>query len=160
MVSQMSKNKTGLVVLDRCPKINFRNPSVDDVLSLMKVISAGPERGGAPEATLNYFEAESSEEKPQIRLHLLLAIPKSGSNEWLILFSEPSSQAFTLLATGLPTSDRFETRTCVGTVMQYRRECLLKMTDPCLRKAIECYLTHLSRSPELTWIDYFDCVRD
>lgn len=156
----MSNDRTGFVVLDRCPKFNSRNPSVDEVLSLMKVISAGSERGGAPEATLDYFETESPEKKPKLTLHLLLAIPESGSNEWLILFSKPGSQAFTLLANGLPKSDRFETRTCVGTVMQYRRECLLKMTDPCVRKAIEWFLSHLSRSPELTWIDYFDCVRD
>ncbi len=156
----MSDTRSSFVVLDRGSKTICRNPSVDDVLSLMEVMAAGPERGGAPEALLDYFEAESSEQEPKVTLRLLVAIPESGPNEWLVHFSIPRSRGSTLLANRLPQSDRFETRTCVGTVMRYRRECLLKIKDPCIREAIEWFLSHFSRSPELTWLNYFDCVRD
>jgi hypothetical protein len=160
MVSQMSSDRTGFVILERGAKIICRNPSVDEVLSLMKVISAGPERGGAPEAALDYFEGESSAQKPKASLLLLPTISGSSPVTWLVHFMIRGSRGSALLANRFPQSDLFETRTCVGTVMQYRRECLLKMTDPCIRKAIEWYLSHISRSPELTWIEYFDCVRD
>jgi hypothetical protein len=49
----MSDTRSSFVVLDRGSKTICRNPSVDDVLSLMEVMAAGPERGGAPEALQN-----------------------------------------------------------------------------------------------------------
>ena len=155
----MNDSHSGEVSMMRGSSIICRSPTTDDVISLMTKMELEDGMKGAPELVLEHAVAGSSGRHRQCDLLLLPAFHVKNPALWIAHFIVARGRGSKLLSSHSPIREEFEVRTCLGTVMKYRVECLLENSS-LIHHAIEWFLEHRSMCPDMIWIEYDDAVRD
>jgi hypothetical protein len=147
------------VVLKRGWKELQQDPSLEDVLALMRIVEADGGAVGPPDLALEFLRQAEAGSSVTAELLFMLAFSATKPPLWLVQFSTHESKRIKYLATGEPVLDVFVLRTCCGLVEKFRQECLLERSD-LLHEAILWFLKHGTACPSLTWLEYENVVRD
>ena len=156
----MTSKRSEKMLLERGDDIISTVPTADDVMSLIKTVQSEISIKGPPDLVLEYSTVDKFDEPTKHRLLLMLAFHRTKAAKWIVDFSIPKAPGMSmLLANRHPARDVFEVRTCCGAISEYRVECLVE-ESAILHRAVEWFLKHHTACPELTWLEYADCVRD
>lgn len=155
----MNMPSSGNLILGRGDDA-ISGPTLRDVLDAMSTVFDDEGRSVAPELVLDYFESAPSVKPVRYSLHLVLALHPKLPTTWVVhyLTSVVGGPAL-LLSSKAVTQAHFAPRNCCGLISEYRIECLISDTT-FVQAAIEWFLEHHARSPQLVWLDDSEAMRD
>jgi hypothetical protein len=154
----MSQPRMNHVLLKRGWREEKKDPLLEDVLALMKIVEADEAQDGPPDLTLEIINQGEGANRRAATMNLMLVFHAEEQVSWLVQFIAEESKALLYLATREPILDRFVIGTCCGLVEMFRKECLLE-PGTLIREAVMWFLKHGTAGPSLTWLNYDDVVR-
>jgi hypothetical protein len=147
------------IVMKRGWKEVQENPSVDDVLNLMRIVEDDLAQEGPPDLALDCLNHDRTGFDVVGQLLFMLAFHPHEAPLWLVQFSARPSKLCWYLARQAPKSDIFCKRTSCGVTERFRQECLLERNE-LVREVIVWFLNNGTACPSLTWLQYKTVVRD